>query len=175
MKKSNLLILFLCVVLIIQTFTSCGVKNLEKSYQTIKYTRKELHEIYYKNSEQFNKLVDVIKNNDDFYEKGKVWEDDTKVMFTSPYDDQVLLFNDADREVIYEFFDTYRPYSVCADCLRNWIKITFHSSDLVDDSYNFIFFICDSERSKEIVEDKHYPINMVKYIEYIDENCYLYY
>ena len=113
------------------------------SYKRDSYTEEEIRTLFQENRELFDRLVEVIVNEPDFFEKGRRYESDDAFL-TSPYDDKMDLFSDTGRETVLEFFEL-KPYMISYDVTKECIEITFILQG-DQDGVTFFYWL-DSETS----------------------------
>lgn len=161
------LLCILCFVL------SSAVCNKREKYLPSFYTKKEVQCLYYQNLELFDSLVTVISSNETFYEKGRINEY-TDADIVSPYDDEVSLFNDTDRETIDAFFEL-KPYMILYDYARRFVEITFYASDIHDGAYTLVFWLSKGENSEAEFYDYKMFLAQRYVLEGLDSHCFMFY
>ena len=106
------------------------------SYDHGDYTEDDVRMLFRDNRELFARLVEVIVNEPDFFEKGRRYESDDAFL-SSPYDKKLDLFSENGRETVLEFFEL-KPYMIIFDASKECIEIEFvieKNTDVVVFSY----------------------------------------
>lgn len=119
----------MCLIVVLSVFLAlagCGVDNAEGEYQWKTYESQDaLLALYSENEAQFMKLVDVIRNEEQFFEKGRRTEDEFADAFLcTPYDAAMELFSESDQEFLNQFFEL-KPYMISYDNSKRFVKVTF--------------------------------------------------
>lgn len=108
------------------TLYACSKKD---DYKFITYTENDIKALYDNNMELFNNLGNAIKENEQFWEKGRRDNESVHAWIMSPNDEKKMnLFTPYDQNIISEFFDKTKPYMVSLDD-KQYITITFINSN----------------------------------------------
>ena len=111
---------WLIMIAMILSLSACQDKP---EYDVGNYTEDDIRMLFRDNRELFDRLVEVIVNEPDFFEKGRRYESDDAFL-SSPYDKKLDLFSENGRETVLEFFEL-KPYMIIFDVSKEHIEIGF--------------------------------------------------
>ena len=171
--KKKVLIVFIIFALLLIVF---GVIKMKTKYKYIPYTKEQVMKIYRENTDLFEKVVQVISSNNEFYDAMHVWDYDDAFL-DDPNPKKLKYFNDEDRSVLIEFFK-FGPSRITFDDSRCFVKFIFVSGDR-NGFYAFLYWLGDMENEEKaavFTDYKKYLTGSYHYVvEDISDNWIFYY
>lgn len=109
--------------LLMMLTVSLGGCNKRPTYYRASYTEEEMRTLFQENRQLFDKLVEVIVSEEDFFEKGRR-DEYADAFVTSPYDEEMDLLSENGRKTVLDFFEL-KPYMISYDSNKRFIEVTF--------------------------------------------------
>lgn len=131
-----------CIVITFALFLTTAGCGSSESSSWVAYTKSDVLAFYNENKDLFDELVQIIINDDDFFEKGRNLLDDGDATICSREDENLSLFSEPDRQVILNFLE-FKPYMITYDSSQDFVKITFIGLDEYE-GFSFLFWIGSS-------------------------------
>ncbi len=172
MKK----IILVIILSLLGAMVLIGCKNENKTnYSYITYTKEEIMNIFLENTDLFEKVVEIVSTNDEFYNTMHVVDYDDAFLM-DPYPESLKYFNDEDKQVLIEFFE-FGPSAVTFDDSKNFVKFRF----INEEKNGVIVFLrwlryTDDENNSYIKEYKSYLHDSLHFsVEDISKEWIFYY
>ena len=136
----------ICVVMLAVLLSGCIMRD--DGYDCKQYTEEEVLAVYDENAALFTQVAQILINDDDFFYEGRRYKDEYHDAFIdSPYDENMELFSQGDREVLQNFFEL-GPYCIYYDHHERFIEVDFIGPWTEEDStaLQFYYWIDQSDR-----------------------------
>lgn len=144
--------------------------NSQIEYRPEYYTKQDVVSIFKENEKLFYSVVKVLRENEDFYNKGRLNEyEDAQI--SSFNDKKIQFFNNKDKLQLEKIFK-FKPYMLSYDYARRFIKITFFGRD-ESSLYVFIFWQMENNEDKEKFDEYVSYIKQKYIVESVSEDCIL--
>ncbi len=153
------------LILLAIIFLLLSACSKKPEYHRASYTEEEMRAMFQDNKELFDKLVEVIISEQDFFEKGRRDEYEDAILM-SPYDEELDLFSESGRQTVLDFFEL-KPYMISYDSNKRFIEITFVIQG-DKESAVFLYWLHPMAPGEHGGESK-----LEEYIFYIGQNHYV--
>lgn len=158
-RKQKICFLFLVFLLLL---SGC---NEKPEYHWETYTEDEMRTLFQENRELFDKLVEVIVSEQDFFEKGRR-DEYADAFVTSPYDEEMDLLSENGRKTVLEIFGL-KPYMISYDSNQRFIKISFIFEGKKSGAV-FLYWLEPTLPGEHGGGSK-----LEEYIYYLEQDCYV--